>query len=60
MSGMAEKQDPHYGEESGQDPHYGEEGGDPGAAEENQETRGTARDDAGDAGDDEAATTSSN
>jgi hypothetical protein len=49
---MAEKQEPHYGEDSGQDPHYGEEGA-PGAAEESQgpegsaataDPRGTARD----------------
>jgi hypothetical protein len=45
---MAEKQDPHYGEESGQNPHYGEDG-DVGAAEESQETRGTAHDVAEDA-----------
>jgi hypothetical protein len=51
---MAEKQDPHYGEDSGQEPHYGEEG-DPGAAEERQETRGTPRDDAEDADDDGGA-----
>jgi hypothetical protein len=54
---MAEKQDPHYGEDSGQDPHYGEEG-DPGAAEKSQKTRETARDDAEDADDDGAAKTS--
>jgi hypothetical protein len=40
---MAEKQDPHYGEDSGQDPHYGEEG-EPSAAEESQETRGPGPD----------------
>ncbi|GAA1180663.1 hypothetical protein GCM10009608_15800 [Pseudonocardia alaniniphila] len=48
---MAEKQDPHYGEDSGQDPHYGEDG-DPGAAEENRESR--AGDSAEDADDDKA------
>lgn len=45
---MAEKQDPHYGEDSGQEPHYGEDG-DPGAAEEGQETRTSAQDVAEDA-----------
>jgi hypothetical protein len=56
MRSMAEKQDPHYGEDSGQDPHYGEDA-DPGAAEESQETRGTARDVAEDADGDGAAKT---
>ena len=51
---MAEKQDPHYGEESGQDPHYGEDGA-PGAAEENHESR--AQDAAEDTRGDEAAKT---
>jgi hypothetical protein len=54
---MAEKQDAHYGEDSGQDPHYGEES-DPGAAEKSQENRGTAHDDVDDTDDDGAATTS--
>lgn len=52
---MAEKQDPHYGEDSGQDPHYGEEG-DPGAAEESQETRAPDQDVAEDADGDRTAT----
>jgi hypothetical protein len=56
MSSMAEKQDPHYGEDSGQDPHYGEDG-DPGAAEESQETRGTTRAPAEDTDGDGAAKT---
>jgi hypothetical protein len=56
MRNMAEKQDPHYGEDSGQDPHYGEDG-DPGAAEESRETHETARDVAEDADDDGAAKT---
>jgi hypothetical protein len=56
VGSMAEKQDPHYGEDSGQDPHYGEEG-DPGVAEESQETRETARDVAEDVNGDGAAKT---
>jgi hypothetical protein len=52
---MAEKQDPHYGEDSGQEPHYGEDG-DPGAAEESQQSR--ARHAAEDADGDEEAKTS--
>ena len=51
---MAEKQDPHYGEDSGQEPHYGEDA-DPGAAEESQQSRaGDAAEDAD--GDEEAKT----
>ncbi|GAA1180629.1 hypothetical protein [Pseudonocardia alaniniphila] len=53
---MAEKQDPHYGEDSGQDPHYGEDS-DLSTAEESQEIRGSARDVAVDTDDDGAAET---